>query len=160
MHTPSWANSQPWEVFVASGETLAKIKAEYIEHYKSHVVGGPDVPRPKEWPEVSNERRNQLGPDMKRDCGEAAKEFGFLNQTMFNAPAVIYLCLDKTLDQWSLFDLGAFQQSVMLSAIEHGLGTIPAITLVHFPEILRRNLGIPDHLSIALGLPSAIRIHP
>ena len=29
LHTPSWADSQPWEIYVASGETLEAIRAEY-----------------------------------------------------------------------------------------------------------------------------------
>ena len=152
LHTPSWANSQPWEIYAASGETLSRIRKEYAERYAYQAAGGPDLPRPKEWPVACIERRKALAPDMKRDCGNAAREFGALNQNLFGAPAVLFLCMDKTLTQWSVFDIGAFSQSVMLLAAERGLGTIPAITLVHYPEVLRYHLGIPDSQNVVIGI--------
>ena len=79
---------------------------------------------------------------MLRDCGSAVDQFGILNQTMFNAPAVIYICMDKILSEWSLYDIGAFSQSIMLAAVEQGLSTIPAITLMLYPDVLRRELKI------------------
>ncbi len=71
---------------------------------------------------------------------------------MFNAPAVIYICMDKVLSEWSLYDIGAYSQSVMLAAVELGLATIPAITLMHYPDVLRRELKIPDNLKLTIGI--------
>ena len=89
---------------------------------------------------------------MIRDCGEAADQFGALNQTMFFAPAVIYICMDKVLSEWSLYDIGAYSQSVMLAAVEQGLATIPAITLMLYPDVLRHEMDIPDHLKLTIGI--------
>ncbi len=150
--SPSWANSQPWEVFVATGDTLERIKIGYAEKYAVSMPSSPEVPRPKEWPECAKSRQKQLYPDMVRDCGDAVDQFGLLNQSMFNAPAVIYICMDKTMTEWSLYDIGAYAQSVMLAAVEHGLSTIPAITLMHYPDVLRRALKIPDNLKLTIGI--------
>ena len=150
--TPSWANSQPWELFVATGETLARIKESYIEKYASGVAGTPETPRPKEWTQLAVERQKQLRPDMLRDCGDAVEQFGALNQAMFGAPTVVYICMDKVLSEWSLYDIGAYSQSVMLAATEYGLGTIPAITLTHFPDILHKELEIPENLKVTIGI--------
>ena len=89
---------------------------------------------------------------MERDCGEARSQFGALNQAFFNAPAVIYIAMDKMLSEWSLYDIGAYTQSIMLMADELGLATIPAITLMLFPDVLRRELKIPDHLKLTIGI--------
>ena len=89
---------------------------------------------------------------MVRDCGEGADQFGLVNQTMFNAPAVIYICMDKILTEWSLYDIGAYSQTLMLAAAEQGLGTIPAITLMLYPDVLRRELKIPDNLKLTIGI--------
>ena len=153
VRTPSWANSQPWDVFVASGESLKKIRNAYAENYKNSVKGDIDIPRPTQWPEAAKNRQKQLGPDMTRDCGDDAKQFMELNQKMFNAPVVIFLCVDKLYSPWSLYDLGAYAQSVMLLAEERGLSTIPAITSINYPDILRRELNIPDNLNVAIGIP-------
>jgi nitroreductase len=150
--TPSWANTQPWEVFVASGAALERIKKAYAKAYAEKTAVQVDVARPERWTEAAQARTKQLFPDMVRDCGEETHRFGALNQTLFNAPAVVYLCIDKLLSAWSLYDLGAYSQSVMLLARERGLATIPAITLVSFPEILRRELKIPDNLNVAIGI--------
>ena len=150
---PSWANTQPWDVFVATGETLERIRKAYAENYKNAAKGGIDIARPAQWPEAAKERTKQLGPDMARDCGDAAKQFLELNQAMFNAPVVVFLCVDKLYSHWALYDLGAYAQSLMLLAEERGLSTIAAITAVTYPEVLRRELNIPDNLNVAIGIP-------
>lgn len=150
--TPSWANSQPWEVFVATGDTMDRIRKAYMEKYEHKAETSPETPRPAQWSEPTIKRREQLRPGMTRDCGESAKQFGELNQAMFNAPAVIYICMDKILSEWSLYDIGAYSQSIMLAAVEHGLATIPAITLTLFPDVLRSELDIPDNLKITIGI--------
>ena len=152
LHTPSWANSQPWEVYIATGETLERIKQGYAESYASHAEQAPETPRPTVWTDAAIKRREELHPDMQRDCGDAVKQFGKLNQTMFGAPAVMYLCMDKVLSQWSLYDIGAYSQSAMLAATALGLGTIPAMTLTLFPDILHRELSIPENLKVTIGI--------
>ncbi len=152
VRTPSWGNTQPWEIFVATGETLDKIKKGYHQKYASKAPAAPEIARPAEWTESAKKHLQQLHPDMVRDCGEAVGQFGLLNQTMFNASAVIYICMDKILSEWSLYDIGAYSQSLMLAAIEQGLSTIPAITLVLYPDVLRRELKIPDNLKITIGI--------
>jgi nitroreductase len=151
-YTPSWANSQPWEVFVAEGETLKRIKEGFAKCYADKVAAGPEVSRPAEWTEAAKKRQQGLHPDMVRDCGEACNQFGPLNQRMFDAPSVIFVCVDKLLSHWSLYDIGAYTQSVMLAALEHGLGTIPAVMLVNYPEVLRKELKIPDNLKVVIGI--------
>jgi nitroreductase len=152
LRTPSWANSQPWEVYVATGATLERIKQGFKDAYESKTKVTQDIPRPKEWSEKAKARQMQLNPDMARDCGDSVKEFGHLNQVQFNAPAVIYIGMDKVLGEWSLYDIGAFTQSVMLSAVEEGLDTIPAIQLVNYPEVIRAQLDIPEDILITIGI--------
>jgi nitroreductase len=51
------------------------------------------------------------------------EQFAALNQTMFNASVVVYVCMDKILSEWSLYDIGAYSQTFMLAALEQGLST-------------------------------------
>ncbi|HML36279.1 MAG TPA: nitroreductase [Bacillota bacterium] len=150
--TPSWANTQPWEVFVASDATLERIREGYRQNYENKVPGAPETPRPIAWPDAEKKRQQQLYPDMKRDCGDAVEKFGSLNMSMFNAPAVIFLCIDQVLSEWSMYDVGAYAQSIMLAAQEQGLSTIPAITLVLYPDVIRREMNIPKDLKITIGI--------
>lgn len=152
LRAPSWANTQPWEIFVAGGEVLGEINQAYLESHRNNVPQAPELPRPKGWPEWINERRKELFAGMSLAAGEAAKEFGELNQKFFHAPAIIYLCMDKSLTSWSVFDLGALSQSIMLAATERGLATMPAVTLIDYPEVLHDKLDIADDLSIIFGI--------
>lgn len=150
--TPSWANSQPWEVFVATGDVLERIKKGFLDKFSAKEQTAPETPRPREWTEAAKLRQQALRPAMVRDCGEAADQFGLLNQSMFYAPAVIFICMDKILSEWSLYDIGAYSQSIMLAATEEGLATIPAISLVLYPDVIRKELSIPDNLKLTIGI--------
>ena len=152
VRSPSWANTQPWEIFVVTGEALERIKKGYRQKYAQNATAAPETPRPTEWPDTAAKRIQQLRPDMEEACGDAVGQFATLNQTMFNAPVVVYICMDKTLSEWSLYDIGAYSQSFMLAALGQGLATIPAITLTLYPDILRQELKIPDNLKIAIGI--------
>jgi nitroreductase len=152
VRAPSWANTQPWEIFVATGNTLEKIREGCRQKYAGKAPAAPETPRPVDWPEAEQKRIQQLRPDMERMCGASVEQFAALNQTMFKAPVVVYVCMDKTLSEWSLYDIGAYSQTFMLAALEEGLSTIPAITLTLYPDVLRRELKIPDNLKITIGI--------
>jgi hypothetical protein len=40
----------------------------------------------------------------------------------------------------------------MLAAFEQGLSTIPAMTLTLYPDVVRRELKIPDNVKITIGI--------
>ncbi|MFH1481012.1 MAG: nitroreductase, partial [Pseudomonadota bacterium] len=75
----------------------------------------------------------------------------------FDAPQVIYLCIDKSLSWISIFDCGCFVQNLCLLAVSKGLGTCIQQSGVHFPDIIRRYVPIPEEkkilLNISIGYP-------
>jgi nitroreductase len=89
---------------------------------------------------------------IERDDAEARGRLVQRNYRLFDAPAVAWLCLDKALSPWSLYDLGAFAQSLMLAAAEAGLDSIPAVMLASWPDIVRAELDVPESLAIAIGV--------
>jgi len=153
MRTPSWANTQPWELFVASGESIERIRNGFAECYEKNQAPEFEIPRPLKWSEKAKSCTKELTTAQREgEYSEAFKQFFDLNCSFFNAPMVVYLCMDSILGQWSLFDLGAFSQSFMLSATEHGLQTVPAINLVMFPKIIREELAVPEDQKIVFGI--------
>ena len=150
--SPSWANSQPWEIFVVSGTALEKIREGFAKKREEKTPPAPETEFPREWTEDAKRRQRQLGPDMERDCGEAVRDFGKQNQNFFDAPAIIYVCIDKVLSHWSLYDAGAWSQSFLLAAIEEGIGGIQAAQTVLYPDVIRSAANIPDNLKIAIGI--------
>lgn len=151
--TPSWGNTQPWETFVALGEAMNRIRAGFAERMANAVLVNPEMPHPKGWSEAAKNRTLALHPQMREVCDEkAVSEFGVLNQSLFRAPAGIWLCMDKKHGEWSMFDIGAYSQSIILASWEEGLSTIPAYSMVPYPDVLREVLAIPEHLRIVIGI--------
>ena len=64
-----------------------------------------------------------------------------------------FFYIGKDINIWPVFDCGSMTQTILLLATEHGLGSIPAIQPVLYPDILRRILGLPDSKLIVLGIP-------
>src|SRR5574340_74141 len=60
LHAPSWANTQPWENFVASGEPLERLRTGYAEKLKGCVPRNPDISMPKDCPYACLTRMEML----------------------------------------------------------------------------------------------------
>ena len=69
VRTPSWANSQPWEVFVATGDTLERIKKGYSEKYAQKAEAAPETPDPRRGLKPQKGARSSSVPIC---CGTAA----------------------------------------------------------------------------------------
>lgn len=80
------------------------------------------------------------------------RNFSILNQEMFNAAAMVFIAMDQHLGVWSVFDIGAFSQSIMLAAQEYGVQSIPAIAYVNHPDLIRCEMNIPDDKIIVFGI--------
>jgi nitroreductase len=160
LKTPSWGNTQPWEIFVASGQSADRLRKAYTERFAQDVPVNPDIirPLPNDWPlalkeqyeKLRNDRSDFLGLD--RDDQKDMRSLMTRNFSFFDAPSVIFLCMDRTLTPWSLFDLGSISQSIMLIACEYGLGTAVAVQLASYPDLVRRELGIPENLAVCIGI--------
>ena len=157
-YAPSWANTQPWEVFVAGGEVLDNIRKGCLEKFRNNVPPNPDRQSPESWPEAHKERSREMGAaqakllGINREDKEARAKLNERNLNYFGAPVTLFLCMDKRLTQWSAYDVGAFSQSVMLAAQSYGLNTIPAVMLSVYPEVIRKELEITDGLDILIGI--------
>jgi len=152
--SPSGGNGQPWEVFVANGTAMEKIRARYIEAAKIPSPA-PSGPPPKFSPRfvermklITRERLILLGlnPD-DPDSGKIFKEWGTV---LFRAPALAVLCANK--DMPGTLDNGLFIQSVCLAAKGYGVDTFIASALVSRQDIIREELGISDDIDVVTGI--------
>lgn len=153
LRSPSWENTQPWDVYIAGYETSKRIIAAFTGNPTERGKPGLDIGHPGRWTPEINMRIKQLWPDIQACCEHKnLRDFSILNKELFHAPCMIYVCMDKSLGIWSIFDIGIFCQSVMLAAEEYGLKTIPAIAYVNYPEIVRRELDIPEQKAVVFGI--------
>ena len=150
--TPSWANSQPWDVYVAGREQMKKIVEGMQDCRKNRVHTSLDLPFNGAWTESIRARMDQFFEDVYDNEEKGNLDFTIQNRNLFYAPCTIFLCMDKKLPSWSYYDLGALSQSIMLAATEHGLATIPAAVFVGYPDLIRRVMGIPDEKAVIIGI--------
>ena len=152
---PSWVDSQPWRVYAAIGAARERIARRHAESPTSGALGRSDIATMHRDQWASAQQRNMagmsesllalLGPDLERVTGEA-------RASLFGAPALLYLTIPRAAPQWSLYDLGAFAQTLMLAARDRGLDTIPAYELVRYPAEAREEMGIPDDEILVVGV--------
>ncbi len=158
LRAPSWANTQPWEIYVAGGEALERIRKAYMERTEQGTAARPDLPFPEKWPDACRERTRALTAGRAEILGVAPDDAQFRqdflesNRRFFGAPTVVYLCMDRCLTSWSILDLGMMAQSIMLAAQDHGIDSAIAVNLVCFPDVIRTELGIPEELLIVIGI--------
>jgi len=164
LRAPSASNSQPWEFAVVSGARLEETKQAYIEN--STRMPTLDIPIPFQYPEPWLSRRAAVMAGVLEKLGFAREdkqkraEWGQFGFKLWGATSCIYLMIDSAFhhadggtNMWNLFDCGLITQNILLLATAHGLGTIPAIIPVLYPDIQRRVLGLPASKLMVLGIP-------
>ncbi len=154
---PSGGNGQPWEVFIAAGATMERIRKEYQERAKN-AAGGPPGGRggPPPQPayiqarmaQIRKERMELLGLDP--DNPESGRVFMEWGARMFGVPVLAIICQDKEIS--NNMDLGLFIQSVCIAAQGCGVDTFIAGAFCSHQDVLRKELDIPDNLNIVTGV--------
>ena len=156
---PSWANTQPWELFVAGGETLERLRESYSVRFQHGEPRNPDIPGPTTWPPAIQERmRASMSALVRSTTTERShddamwQKFVADNYRFFGAPTVVFLCMDRSLTPWSMFDMGSLAQSIMLAAQQYGVSSAIAFMFASYPDLIRTELDIPDDLVILIGI--------
>ena len=162
--SPSWGNTQPWEFYVLTGQSLAKFNKMNVEKPAAHEAPSPDVTMPENWPEAQKARYNELGKVVFTALGikredKAARSQHYQNMaTCFGAPCLILACISRNnVVEYPMLDIGLITQTVCLLAHDKGLGTCLLATAAIYPDAIRKITSIPDDkriiVGIALGYP-------
>ena len=155
--TASWCNAQPWQLHIASGATLARLRAALAAAVPT-TPATPDLPWPREYRGVYQERRRECGWGLYEALGsakgdrEASARQAAQNFTMFGAPHVAIVSSDEALGVYGAVDCGAYVGSFMLAAHSLGVGSIAQAALAAYPGVLREVLGIGADRSIVCGI--------
>jgi nitroreductase len=165
LRAPSWANTQPWEFAVAAGKPLKAIQDAFVKRGMGPMQNSQsDVARPGEFPEPYMTRIKKMQAQENRgrtaEMSKADMEARFTNNFRhYGAPVCIYLLVGrnfvhqaKGINMWALYDCGSVVQNIMLLATDSGLGTIAQAMAVVYPDIIRKELNIPEDKLIALGI--------
>ncbi len=155
--SPSWANTQAWHVFVACGETLARLRSAAQTPAAGEAPAGPDFRMPREWPPHLAARTREL-VDLRNALSATGAGAALTPANFYGAPCVLYFSTERTVESdYLLFDSGLLVQSLCLAAHDRGLGTCIMAMAVRDPATLRAVLpAAADQrfvIAVALGYP-------
>ncbi|MHB8909362.1 MAG: nitroreductase [Syntrophales bacterium] len=156
--SPSWGNTQPWEIVVVTGEPLARFKEANRRKMLDGVVAAPDTTMPEAWPDTLKRRYMDVGKkvlaslEIARGDQEARLRYAGDMSALFDAPCLLLFCLEKTLArEYAMLDVGAILQTVCLLAHARGLGSCILAASVRYPALIREIIPIPETKAIIIG---------
>lgn len=157
--TPSWGNTQPWEIIVADGEKTNQLAEAFVNEAQSGKPPRPDIKMPDDFPKPHKSRYIELGKSLFTDMGIAredkqARIDHYMNMyRFFGAPTVIYLTIDGQLNEpYACLDIGSIGTTICYAALEKNLGTIYLAASMHYPDIVKNVLNISDTKNVVIGI--------
>ena len=157
---PSWANTQPWEFTVVGGKVMEELRQALLQGSEE---AGPELGSP-DFTGAYDTRRRDLAriiyetKGIARDDREERREWALQGRRLFDAPNAIIVYFDRSLLlTYATYDCACVAMNIMLAALHYGLGTIPQIAPLRYPQVVKRVIGIPDTkvlvITIAIGYP-------
>ncbi len=156
--SPSFTNTQPWEVAVVSGKKRDELSRILYGLADSDTHTNADLPFPKVWPPEIEKRSREHGARRMKALGvpredeQARKGLRMMNYEFYGAPCVLFLFLDRALTSWSIFDMGLFAQTLIMAAHSFGLGSCLQAALTQYPDAVREFLSLPQTKLLMLGI--------
>lgn len=181
---PSWSNTQPYKIAVASGGLKDQIKEQLLARFdaatrlqadgvpgklaafltRSKALPDGDFDTRFEYPKELTPRRRATGFGLYATLGIAREDAAARHRQMrrnwefFGAPVVLFIFVRQELGAYSILDAGIFLQSLMLSAAARGLGTCAEGALGTWAGPVREAFDVPPAYKLlcgmALGWPS------
>jgi len=159
---PSGTNTQPWKVYVLTGESLHSLSRRLVAAYDD-----PDERArhseeyqyyPTEWVSPYIDRRRKVGWDLYGLLGIGKTDKARMhaqhrrNYEFFGAPVGLMFTIDRILRQGSWLDYGMFIEGVMAAARAHGLDTCPQAAFTPFHRIVTEAIGAPATEQLVCGM--------
>lgn len=175
-HAPSWSNTRPYCLAVASGEQADRLRESYgrafdaslgLQHrqpsaaLKSLLSGGFPDGDFKTWgryPQELRARSVQVGVGLYRHLGIAREDRAARdaqarrNCEFFGAPSVAWVFVHAKLLPFSAQDAGLMLQTLMLSAQARGVSTCALGVLATWRGPIDAEFEIPKHYKLITGL--------
>ncbi|AJW45422.1 nitroreductase [Ralstonia mannitolilytica] len=159
---PSGSNTQPWKVYVLTGESKARLSESVLaayDHPEVDTLHREEYPYyPRTWVDPYQSRRRKVGWDLygllgigradkERMHAQHARNFRF-----FDAPVGIIFTIDRVMEQGSWLDYGMFLEAIMVAARARGIDTCPQAAFTQFHRVIREQLGLPDEEMVVCGM--------
>lgn len=151
--TPSWCNTQPWQVEVTSGAATERLREAFAAP-----PGGSDLDFPPGYEGMYLERRREVGWQLyeavgvpKGDRQASAREM-LRNFTFFGAPHVAIVHAPRSLGVYGAIDCGLYVQSFLLAAEALGLGACAQAAVAAHGPLLHEHFDLADDRQVVCGI--------
>jgi nitroreductase len=180
---PSWSNTRPFKIAVATGDVRDRISGEFLSRWtvlsrimrkglknKLRLIysryGLPTSNRMIVKPYVAElrPRAQRVGKELyelfgvKRGDRDARDQQWGKNYSFFGAPVEMFIYIHKSLHVYAASDAGLMMENLMLSAHGHGLGTCAQGAVNIWDDVVRKEFEIPKDYRLlcgmAIGYPS------
>lgn len=148
---PSGTNTQPWRVYVLTGEALHSLSdkicaayddpAERAQHQEEYAY------YPTQWQSPYIDRRRKVGWDLYGLLGiDKSDKAGMhaqhrRNFRFFDAPVGLMFTIERVMQQGSWLDYGMFLQNLMIAARGRGLHTCPQAAFTQWHRLIMPHIG-------------------
>jgi nitroreductase len=174
---PSWSNTRPFKVAIATGDVKDRISNEFLSRWgvlsqimrkgiknKLRLIysryGLPTSNRTIVKPYVAElrPRAQRVGKELYELFGvkrgdRAARDAQWAkNYSFFGAPVELFIYIHKSLHVYAASDAGLMMENLMLSAHAHGLGTCAQGAVNIWDDVIRKEFEISKDYRLLCGL--------
>ena len=177
LSAPSWSNTRPFKVAIATGDVRDRISNEFLARWsvlskgmsanifqKLKFVfkryGLPTSNRRMLKPYVAElkPRAKRVGAELygmlgvkRGDRTERDKQWG-KNYEFFGAPVELFVYIHKSLHIYAACDAGLMMENLMLSAHAHGLGSCAQGAVAIWDDVVRKEFEVSKDYRLLCGL--------
>jgi nitroreductase len=159
---PSGTNTQPWKVYVLTGEAKAALSRQIVAAYDDPALRASHSEEyayyPTEWRSPYIDRRRKVGWDLYALLGIAKTDKARMhaqhsrNYRFFDAPVGLIFTIARVMQQGSWLDYGMFLQNVMVAARARGLDTCPQAAFIQFHRLITAHVGAAADEQVVCGM--------
>jgi nitroreductase len=155
--TPSWCNTQPWQVLVTEGSATEQFRSQLSAHAANNAMN-PDFAFPSKYPGIYQERRRECGIALYDSVGiargdrESSAQQAAKNFELFGAPHAAIITTEDDLGVYGVLDCGLYVQTFLLAAESLGLGAIPQAALAAHASFVAEFFGLTPNRRVVCGI--------
>jgi nitroreductase len=159
---PSGTNTQPWRVYVLTGEAKTELSRKIVAAYDDPHERARHTQEydyyPTEWKSPFIDRRRKVGWDLYGLLGIEKTDKARMhaqhsrNYDFFGAPVGLMFTIDRAMRQGSWLDYGMFLQNVMVAARARDLDTCPQAAFTQFHRIITEHIGASPEEQLVCGM--------
>jgi nitroreductase len=177
LSAPSWSNTRPFKVAIATGDVRDRISNEFLARWSvlskgmsANIFrklkflfkryGLPTSNRRMLKPYVAElkPRAQRVGAELygmlgvkRGDRNERDKQWG-KNYEFFGAPVELFIYIHKSLHIYAACDAGLMMENLMLSAHGHGLGSCAQGAVAIWDDVVRKEFEVSKDYRLLCGL--------